>query len=67
MQMGCKAITKNQYRVAEVIFLFQELLMSNETMFHITAVNMATYEHASVYKQRGFNNTQVYYLTHFFR
>lgn len=57
MQMGCTAITKNQYCVAEVTSLFQELLMSNETMFHITPVNMATYEHASVYKQRGFNNT----------
>jgi len=64
--MGCTVITKkNHYCVAKVISLFQELLMSNETMFRITPVNRATYEHASIYKQRGFNNTQVNYLTHF--
>lgn len=39
--------------------------MSNEAMFHITPVNMATYEYASIYKQRGFNNTQANCLMHF--
>lgn len=65
MQMGCTVIPKNWYCVAEIIALFQELLMSNEAMFHITPVNMATYEHASIYKQRGFNNTRANYLAHF--
>lgn len=37
--------------------------MSNKTMFHMAPVNMATYEYASVYKQRDFNNTRVNYLT----
>lgn len=65
MQIGCTMITENQHCIAEVISLFQELLMSIETMFHITPVSTATYEHVSIYKQRGFNKTQVNYLTHF--
>jgi len=39
--------------------------MSNEAVFHITPVNMATYEYASVYKQRGFNKAQANCLMHF--
>lgn len=57
MQIGRTAITRSQFCVAGVSFLFQELLTSNETMFRITPVNTATYEHASIYKQGGFNNT----------